>query len=48
MCMIANKSTREILRDFLKIVPFMKENNPSLDLYKTRQLIINQFRNNMV
>ena len=36
MCIINTKSTKEILRDFLKIVPFMKENNPSLDIYKTR------------
>jgi hypothetical protein len=36
MCLVINKSTKEILRDFIKIVPFMKENNPSLDIAKTR------------
>lgn len=35
-----NKSTKEILRDFLKVVRFMKENNPSIDVNKTWRMII--------
>ncbi len=36
MKLLKNKKTREILRDCLKVVPFMKENNPSLNVKITR------------
>lgn len=47
MSQVINKSTKEILRDFMKIVPFMKENNPSIDIAKTRQMIIKQFKDQL-
>ena len=46
MKLLNNKTTKEILRDCLKVVPFMKENNKNLSIKITRKMILNEFRKN--
>jgi hypothetical protein len=40
------KSTKAILRDCLKVVPFMKENNQNINISLTRKMILSEFRKN--
>lgn len=40
MKLLNNKSTKEILRDCLRVVPFMKEQNQNLNVNITRKMII--------
>ena len=41
-----HKTSKEILRDCLKVVPFMKENNKNLNIIATRNMIKSEFRKN--
>ena len=46
MKFLKNKSTKEILRDCLKAVPYMKETNKNLNIQSIRKMILSEFRKN--